>query len=83
MIGSWVYRYPDSQAAETYAPNTCVQDRPEGGTAMIKKIATWLVIAFIIFFLLTQPAQSAEAVKSVGNGLHHAADQLAQFFSNL
>lgn len=50
---------------------------------MLKKIATWLVIAFIIFFLLTQPTQAAAAVKSVGTGLHHGADQLAQFFSNL
>lgn len=50
---------------------------------MVKKVLGWLAIAFAVFYLLSQPVEAANAVKGVGDGLVHAAEQLAKFFSNL
>lgn len=49
----------------------------------MKKVATWLAVAFVVFYLLSQPTQSADAVKSVGHGVASAAHQLATFLSSL
>ncbi len=43
----------------------------------------WLVIGFALFYLLSAPADAAHLVRSAGNGLAHAANQLAIFFHNL
>ncbi|MGB9377978.1 MAG: hypothetical protein WCB04_10755 [Mycobacteriales bacterium] len=50
---------------------------------MVKKILGWLAIAFAVFYLLSSPVEAAAAIKAVGDGLVHAADQLAKFFSSL
>ncbi|MDQ1539053.1 MAG: hypothetical protein QOE58_3446 [Actinomycetota bacterium] len=50
---------------------------------MVKKAVTWLAIAFAVFYLLTQPASAAVAVRSAGHALMQAADQIAAFFTNL
>ncbi len=50
---------------------------------MVKKVIGWLVVAFLVFYLLSQPVEAAKAVKGAGNGLSHAATQLAQFFTHL
>ncbi len=44
---------------------------------------TWLVVAFVVFYLLAQPTQSAKAVKSVGHGVATAGHQLTVFLSSL
>jgi len=48
-----------------------------------KKVVTWLLVAFAVFYLLAQPTQSAKAVKSVGNGVGQAAHQIGTFLSSL
>ncbi|MEP6696495.1 MAG: hypothetical protein ABJA34_06395 [Pseudonocardiales bacterium] len=50
---------------------------------MVKKVIGWLLVAFLAFYLLSQPVASAQAVKGAGHGLAHAATQLAQFFSHV
>lgn len=50
---------------------------------MVKKVLAWLVVAFMVFYLLTQPVQAAKAVRGAGTGLGHAASNLAVFFSHL
>lgn len=50
---------------------------------MVKKVIGWLVVAFAVFYLLSQPVEAANAVKSLGNGLASAAQQLGTFFSSL
>ncbi|MGI8628097.1 MAG: hypothetical protein ACR2J5_16250 [Geodermatophilaceae bacterium] len=49
----------------------------------IKKIVAWLVLLFIIFFILTQPATAASLLRSVGNGITDAVSALAAFFQSL
>ncbi|MEW9531461.1 hypothetical protein [Microbispora sp. NPDC049125] len=48
-----------------------------------KKVLTYLVVAFVIFYLFTQPANAANAVKSVFGGVTTGAERLAAFFTSL
>ncbi len=54
----------------------------EGGR-VLKKLLTFLVIAFAVFYLLSAPRDAAEAVRSALNGLQDAAESLTTFFENL
>lgn len=49
----------------------------------VKKILTWLGIAFVAFYLLTSPQDSADLVKGAVGNLGSAADQMAQFVQSL
>lgn len=49
----------------------------------IRRIIGWLVLLFIIFFILTQPATAASLLRSVGNGVADAVSALAAFFQSL
>lgn len=50
---------------------------------MLKKIATWLGIAFTVFFIISRPAAAASVVKGIGAGLLAAGEGFGNFFSNL
>jgi hypothetical protein len=54
-----------------------------GTTGMAKKIATWLGVAFLIFFIAFRPASAAEVFKSIGAGLMDIATGFGDFFTNL
>ncbi|GAA3426411.1 hypothetical protein ACWDTT_24655 [Streptosporangium sandarakinum] len=49
----------------------------------VKKILTYVAIAFVAFYLFTKPAQAAEAVNGVFDGIIRGADQLAVFFTRV
>jgi hypothetical protein len=49
----------------------------------VKKILTWLVIAFALFYVIQAPEASAELVRSAGNALGDAAQSLAAFVGSL
>ena len=40
---------------------------------MLKKIITWAIVIFIIFYIATEPSGAAGIVHSIFNGLHSAA----------
>ena len=50
---------------------------------MLKKLAGYLAIAFVIFYVVTAPSQAADAVESTGDGLRRAGDSVATFFNDL
>lgn len=50
---------------------------------MIKKALTWLIIAFVIFFIVSRPDAAAAVVKGIGGGLMVAANGFGNFFSSL
>jgi hypothetical protein len=50
---------------------------------MLKKLLTFLVIAFAVFYLLSSPRDAAEAVRSALDGLQAAGESLTTFFKNL
>ncbi len=49
----------------------------------LKKILTWLVVAFVVFYIIQAPEASAELVKSAGTALGDAAQSLSAFIGNL
>jgi hypothetical protein len=50
---------------------------------MPKKAIKWTAIALLIFYVVTQPANAAGIVRSIGNGLQSAAVGFGQFINNL
>jgi hypothetical protein len=48
-----------------------------------KKIFWYAVLAFLIFFVLTEPGQAANFVHHLWNGIVNAAHALRDFFTSL
>jgi hypothetical protein len=48
-----------------------------------KKVLGWLVVIFLVFWLVTNPAGSADAVRGVGNALITFFHSVAEFFGRL
>ena len=42
----------------------------------LKKVVTWLVVAFVVFYVIQAPEQSAQIVKNAGQALGNAASSL-------
>ncbi|SEO71722.1 hypothetical protein [Trujillonella endophytica] len=49
----------------------------------LKKILTWVIVAFLVFYVIQAPERSAEIVKSAGETLGDAAASIADFFESL
>jgi hypothetical protein len=49
----------------------------------LKKVVTWLVVAFVVWFVIQAPEQSAQLVKNAGQALGAAATSLAQFVGSI
>jgi large-conductance mechanosensitive channel len=49
----------------------------------LKKVITWLIVAFVVFYVVKQPDESARMVRSAGIALGDAASQLATFVGQL
>ncbi len=50
---------------------------------MPKKYIMWAAIAFVAFYLLSQPQGAASVVNSAASGLQSAANSLATFINAL
>ena len=50
---------------------------------MVKKVLTWALIIFLVFFVVSRPDAAAQAVKSIGTGLLNLGDGFGTFFQNL
>jgi len=48
-----------------------------------KKVLGWLVVIFLVFWLVTNPAGSADAVRNVGEALITFFQSVAEFFGRL
>ncbi|GLW97353.1 hypothetical protein Misp02_14400 [Microtetraspora sp. NBRC 16547] len=49
----------------------------------VKKLLTYAAVAFVVFYLFTQPAGAAAAVKGVFGSIGTGAEQLSAFFTSL
>lgn len=49
----------------------------------IKKILTWAGIAFLLFFLISSPAQASDVVNGILDSLRQAAEAVITFMRNL
>jgi hypothetical protein len=52
-------------------------------TGMVKKVLTWVVVGFVLFFIATRPASAAEVFKNIGSGLMNIATGFGDFFAHL
>ena len=49
----------------------------------VKKVLTWLALAFVVFYVISAPESSADFVRTAGQALGDAASSLASFFESL
>ena len=49
----------------------------------LKKVITWLVVAFVVFFVVQAPESSAQLVRNAGTALGNAASSLATFVGSI
>jgi large-conductance mechanosensitive channel len=49
----------------------------------LKKVITWLIVAFVLFYVIQAPESSAQLVRGAGHALGDAASSLAQFVGSL
>lgn len=49
----------------------------------LKKVVTWVIVAFVIFYVIQAPERSAAVVKNAGHALGDAASSLAAFVGSL
>jgi hypothetical protein len=50
---------------------------------MVKKVLTWLGVAFLIFFIAYSPHSAADVFRSVGRTLMDIMTGFGDFFTNL
>lgn len=50
---------------------------------MPKKIAIWTLIAFLVFYLVTQPAGAANIVSGIAGGIAGAFEGVGRFLNGL
>ena len=53
------------------------------GATLLKKVLTWLAIAFVVFYVIQRPEDAAGIVRSAGGALSDAADSLSAFVESL
>jgi hypothetical protein len=49
----------------------------------VKKILGLVVIALVVFFIITQPTGAAGSIQNIGNILYNAAQSVTTFFTSL
>jgi hypothetical protein len=50
---------------------------------MLRKIITWAIVIFLVFYLLTQPQGAANVIDGILNLLKDAGNSLATFVNSL
>jgi hypothetical protein len=50
---------------------------------MVKKVLTWCLIAFLIFFVAYRPQNAASVFRTMGGTVVDIAQGFGDFFSNL
>jgi hypothetical protein len=50
---------------------------------MLSRIIGWVLVAFVVYYLVTNPDGAAAVVHSILDDLRHAGDSLARFINQL
>jgi hypothetical protein len=50
---------------------------------MLKKVITWAIVIFIVYYLATEPTAAAHFVHTIWDGLKTAASSMATFVNSL
>jgi hypothetical protein len=65
-------------------PRSPLTTSDEGnGATSVKKVLTWLAVAFVVFYVIQRPEDAAGIVKSAGAALGDAASSLSAFVASL
>ena len=48
-----------------------------------RRIVGFLVLALVLFFIITQPKAAADVVQNIGAALYYAAESIGTFFKEL
>ena len=54
-----------------------------GGNLVVKRVLTWLGIAFLIFFIAFNPRDAASVFKAIGSTLWDIGEGFGDFFSDV
>lgn len=65
------------------APLPVCPFEPLGVCVNLKKVLTWLAVAFVVWYVIQDPEGSAEMVRNAGNALGDAATSLSEFVGSL
>jgi hypothetical protein len=57
-------------------------DAERWGSGM-KRIIGWIVIALVLFWVISSPDSAADTLQAIGTALGNAADAVVQFFAEL
>jgi hypothetical protein len=60
-----------------------VGTRPPGVAVNLKKVLVWLAVAFVVFYVVQRPEDSADMVRTAGQALGDAASSIATFVGSL
>jgi hypothetical protein len=50
---------------------------------LLRKVITWAIVIFIIYYLATDPTGAAHALHGAFNGLRSAGNSMARFVNKL
>jgi hypothetical protein len=65
-------------------PGASWADRLRKGTRpVLKKLLTWVAVAFVVFYVIQRPDDAAGIVRSAGAALSDAAQSLSTFVGSL
>jgi hypothetical protein len=56
---------------------------PAGGDVSLKTILGWLAVAFIVWWILVEPAAAAQVVHNIGAFLSSAAHGISTFLTSI
>jgi hypothetical protein len=56
---------------------------PLGGNVSLKTVLGWLAVAFIVWWIIEEPAAAAHVVHNIGTFLTTVASGLSSFFSSI
>ena len=73
---------PPSTGSPAAVPPRLTTDEGNGVTSL-KKVLTWLAVAFVVFYVIQRPDDAAGIVRSAGAALGDAAQSLSTFVGSL
>jgi hypothetical protein len=56
---------------------------PEGGDHVLRKVITWAIVIFIVYYLATDPSGAANFLHNAFNGLKSAGNSMSRFVNKL
>jgi len=74
--------HPPSTGSPAAVAPRLTSDEGNGATTL-KKVLTWLAVAFLVFYVIQRPEDAAGIVRSAGAALGDAADSLSAFVGSL